>query len=158
MEDKILVNLSADHVYECTTDIIGREGEGSTTRLEITIPEKLKGCFVYLDFEKPNREKFRTPKLSIENGKAVYDVVKYLLTDDGEITVQAVLISSDGKIWKSSKKKYIIQDSINAFQEIPNKEDFMTEAQRVVAELDASLENIVKEVLNRLPVAEEVSV
>lgn len=158
MEDKILVNLSADHVYECTTDIIGREGEGNTTRLEITIPEKLNDCSVYLDFEKPNGEKFRTPKLSIENGKAVYDVVQYLLTDDGEIKAQAVLISSDGKIWKSSKKKYIIQNSINAFEEPPNKEDFMTEAQRVLDELDESLDNIVNEVLNRLPVAEEVSV
>lgn len=124
MEDKILVNLNADHTFECAVDIIGREGEGGTTQLQLTIPEKLIGCSVYLDFEKPNGETLRTPKLKIENGKAVYDVVQYLLTDDGEIKAQAILITGDGKIWKSTKKKYLIQKSINALEEIPEKEDF----------------------------------
>lgn len=132
MEDKILVNLNTDHTFECAVDIIGREGEGGTTQLELTIPEKLIGCSVYLDFEKPNGETLRTPKLKIENGKAVYDVVQYLLTDEGEIKAQAVLITGDGKIWKSSKKKYFIQNSINALEEIPEKEDFFIVTTRML--------------------------
>ena len=176
MEDKILVNLSTDtnHTFESSDNIIGRAGEGGTTRFEITIPKKLTGCSVYLDFEKPNGEKLRTPRLDNENGRAIYDVVQYLLTDAGEIKVQAVLITDGGKTWKSSKKKYHIQKSINALEDVPNKEDFMSGLQRLVNELDGNFENIVNEalnrlpdgdyenivnaVLNRLPIAEEVSV
>ena len=134
MEDKILVNLSTDanHTFECPTNIIGREGEGYISRFEITIPAKFTGCSVYLDFEKPNGEKLRTPKLNMENGVAVYDVHPYLLTDDGEIKAQAVLKAENGQTWKSSKKKYYIQKSINALEEIPQKEDFVTEVQRVI--------------------------
>lgn len=128
MEDKILVNLSTDHTFECNVDIIGREGEGNTTRLEISVPEGLTGCSVYLDFEKPNGEKFRTPKLTIENGVAIYDVVPYLLTDSGEIKVQAVLVTNSGQTWKSYTKRYLIPDSIDALEEIPEKEDFIADA------------------------------
>ena len=137
MEDKILVNLSTDanHTFECETNIIGREGEGNTSRFEITVPEKLKGCSVYLDFEKPNGEKLRTPELKMENGVAVYDVVAYILADDGEVKVQAVLQTSNGQIWKSSIKSYFNQNSINALEETPQKEDFLTEIQRVLDEI-----------------------
>lgn len=127
MEDKILVNLSTDHTFECNVEIIGREGEGNTTRFEITVPEGLTGCSVYLDFEKPNGEKFRSPKLKMENGVAIYDVVPYLLTDDGEIKVQAVLVTNGGQTWKSYTKRYIIPDSIDALEEIPKKEDFIAD-------------------------------
>lgn len=137
MEDKILVNLSTDrnHTFESDTDIIGREGEGNTSRFEITIPEKLEGCSVYLDFEKPNGEKLRTPKLNVENGVAVYDVVKYVLTVDGEVKAQAVLQTNDGQIWKSSIKRYTNQNSINALEEIPEKEDFISEIQKLLDEV-----------------------
>lgn len=143
MEDKILVNLSTDanHTFECPTNIIGREGEGYTSRFEITIPEKFTGCSVYLDFEKPNGEKLRTPKLNMENGVAVYDVHPYLLTDDGEIKAQAVLIAENGQTWKSSKKKYHIQKSINAIEEIPDKEDFIAD---VLSDVLSNVTNAIK--------------
>ena len=137
MEYKISVTLNTDanHTFESADTVIGRAGEGSTTRMEITIPTELTGCSVYLDFEKPNGEKLRTPQLDLENSKAVYDVVQYLLTDYGEIKVQAVCITDDSKIWKSSKKTYHILKSINAIDDIPEKEDFMTEAQKLLDEL-----------------------
>ena len=134
MEDKILVNLSADanHTFESSGNIIGREGEGGTTRLEIKVPDKLAYCSAYLDFEKPNGEKLRTLKLDIEDGKFVYDVDGYLLEADGEIKVQAVLITGDGRVWKSSKKKYHIQKSINAIDGLFNKDEFVTELQNIL--------------------------
>ena len=137
MEYKISVTLNTDanHTFESAETVIGRAGEGSATRMEITIPTELEGCSVYLDFEKPNGEKLRTPELEIENSKAVYYVAQYLLTDYGEIKVQAVCITEDSKIWKSSKKTYHILKSINAIDDIPNKEDFMTEAQELLDEL-----------------------
>ena len=145
MEDKILVNLSTNHIFECATNILGREGEGNTAQLEISVPPKLRDCSLYLDFKKPNGEKLRTPQLEIENGVAVYDVVPYLLTDSGEVKVQAVLITANGGIWKTSVKKFHNYGSINAEDDIndyPEKEDFFTEAQRVLDELSGEIDEI----------------
>lgn len=157
MEEKILVNLSTDHIFESANEIIGREGEGNTSRLEITVPEILCGCSVYLDFEKPNGEKLRTPKLEIENGVAVYDVVPYLLTDDGEIKVQAVLITASGGTWKSSIKKYINQHSINALDDIPDKENFLYEAQKVLDQFDKELEELAEALSNDTEFVERIT-
>ena len=140
MEDKILVilNEDANHTFESEESVIGRVGEGGIAQFEITIPEKLTNGSLYLDFKKPNGEKIRTRRLDINGGKAVYDVEKYLLTDDGEIKVQAVFVTSSGKTWKSSKKKYNILKSVNAVHDIPDKDkdDFLTEAQKVVFGFD----------------------
>ena len=115
MEDKILVTLNTDanHTFESEETVIGREGEGGTTRMEVTIPENLRSFSVFLEFEKPNGDKVRTPALVIREGKVEYYVVQDLLTHYGEIKVQAVLENGD-KTWKSSKKKYNILKSINA--------------------------------------------
>lgn len=138
MEDKILITLCTDanHTLECASDIIGREGEGNTTQLSVTIPNALSGHRVYLDFEKPNGEKIRTPELELDsNDVAIYDVVPYLLTDDGLIKVQAVLISEEGQTWKSSKKKFRISKSINAIEEIPDRDAFMVGGQQLLEDL-----------------------
>ena len=146
MEDKILVilNEDANHTFESEESVIGRVGEGGIAQFEITIPEKLTNGSLYLDFKKPNGEKIRTRRLDINGGKAVYDVEKYLLTDDGEIKVQAVFVTSNGKTWKSSNKKYNILKSVNAVHEIPDndKDDFLTEAQKVVFGFDDRLKSI----------------
>lgn len=145
MEEKILVNLNADHIFECETSILGREGEGNTSRFEITIPEKLRSCSVYLDFKKPNGEKLRTPKLEIKDGVARYNVVPYLLTDEGEIQVQAVLKTASGGTWKTSIKKYFNHDSINAedyIEDYLEKKDFISEAQKVLDELSQEVNEI----------------
>lgn len=145
MEERILVNLATDHTFESETNIIGREGEGNTTRLEITVPSVLCNCDVYLDFEKPNGDKLRTPKLEIESGVAVYDVVPYLLTDEGEIKIQAVLKTVGGGTWKSTIKTYFNYHSINAEDYInnyPEKEDFLSEAQKLLDGISGEIEEI----------------
>ena len=143
--EKILVNLSTDHIFESHTNILGREGEGNTAHFELTIPEKLRTCSLYLDFKKPNGEKLRTPKLEIENGVARYDVVPYILTDEGEIQVQAVLKTTRGGTWKTTIKKYHNHNSINAedyIDEELEKIDFISEAQKVLDELSGEVNEI----------------
>jgi hypothetical protein len=142
MESRILVNIGTDHAFECETNIIGRSGEGDITKLEITIPDRLHNCSVYLDFEMPNGEKLRTPKLEIEGGVAVYKVAQYLLTEKGELKVQLVFVNEGGAIWKSLKKRFNILKSINAEEEIPDKEDFITEAQKVLDELSGQVAEV----------------
>ena len=148
MENRILVNIGTDHAFECETNIIGRSGEGDSTKLEITIPERLHNCSVYLDFEMPNGEKLRTPKLEIEGGVAVYKVAQYLLTEKGELKVQLVFVNEGGAIWKSFKKRFNILKSINAEEEIPNKEDFITEAQKVLNELSGQVAKVAERLAN----------
>ena len=112
MIDKIIINIGIDHTFKSDSDIIGRSGEGYTSQLEIAIPESLRNWDVYLDFEKPNGVKFRTPKLRVEKGVTIYDIVPYLLTHSGEIKAQVVLKNANGSVWKSFVKEFYNQYSI----------------------------------------------
>ena len=144
MKDLIIVNIDTDHNTESGTNVLGREGEGNTSRLEINIPEALRGCDIYIDFKKPDGETVRTPRLEVAGSVAYYDVPQFILTESGEIEIQLVFQSEDKEIWKSSVRKYTIQDSINAVNDIPNKEDFITEAQKVLDELSGEVNEIAK--------------
>ena len=152
MKDKIAVTVATDlnHTYECTSDIIGRAGEGNVSQLKITIPEKLSNYAVYIDFRKPNGEEIRTPQLKVESGVATYDVPQYILADSGELKVQLVFQKQDGTIWKSSKKSYFIQKSINALDDVPEseKEDFMSEAQKLIDLLSGEVSEIAEMLAN----------
>ena len=142
MKDVIVVNISPDHNAESGVNILGREGEGNSSRLEIAIPEELRAYDAYLEFKKPNGEKLRTPKLEVTNGVAVYDVLPYILTEHGELEIQLVLQGGTEEIWKSSIKRYAIQESINAIDDIPDKEDFISEAQKILDAFSGEVEAI----------------
>ena len=118
MKDKISVNIGSEHTYRSNSDVIGRAGEGNVTQLEIHIPTELCSCALYLDFEKPNGETYRTPKLDIVNGVAIYDVTPYILTDSGEIKAQVVLQTDNGETWKSTVKTYKNLKSVNVSEDI----------------------------------------
>ena len=152
VKDKIAVTVATDlnHTYECPTDIIGREGEGNVSRLEITIPAELCDYAVYIDFKKPSGETIRTPQLEVESGVAKYDVPLYILSESGELKVQLVFQHSKGMIWKSSKKKYFIQKSINALDDVPEgeREDFMSEAQNLINQLNGEVSEIAEKLSN----------
>lgn len=132
MKDVISVNIGQDHIYHCATRIIGRAGESKTTRLEITIPDELADYWAYLDFRKQSGETIKTPRLDVVGNVIAYDVPLYVLSESGDIEVQLVLQKESGEIWKSSIKKYNNLKSINATDDIPNKEDFITNAQRIL--------------------------
>jgi len=142
MKNIIQINLGTDHTLECTDKVIGRSGEGLVSRLEITVPEPLCDYDAYIDFEKPNGETLRTPRLEVESNVAHYDVPQYLLVENGEIKVQLVFEKAGGKVWKSSKKRYTILKSVNAVDDIPEKEDFISEAQKLIDELNQEVEEI----------------
>ena len=142
MKDIICVTVAKDHTFECACDIIGRAGESETARLEITVPHSFTNWWTYIEFRKPNGELCRTPNLEVADGVANYDIPLHLLTESGEMEVQLVFQKESGEIWKSSKKKYIITESLNATDDIPEKEDFITEAQAVLDELSGEVQEI----------------
>lgn len=133
-KDTICATVEDDHSFNCSVATIGRVGENYVAHIEITIPEELNQFWAYLDFMKPNGEKLRTPKIDIVENKIKYAVPLCLLDKNGSIEVQLVLQNENGTIWKSNTRKYVISNSINAVDDIPEseKEDFITEAQKIL--------------------------
>lgn len=139
MKDKICATLTKDHIYICNGGVIGRSGENECTQLEITLDECLCDKWVYIDFIKPDGTTYKTPKLDIVNNKVIYDIPNALLDQKGTLKVQVVLQNDEGEIWKSNIKTYGVNPSINATDDIPNQDDFITEAQRLLNEVEEGL-------------------
>ena len=139
MIDKICINLGSDHIYNCGCKIIGRTGENNIAQLEITLAEELNTCWVYIDFKKPDGTTFRTPKLDIIDNKVIYDIPNSLLDMYGYLCVQIVLQKESGEVWKSTIHQYAINKSLDAIDDIPYKEDFITNAQTLLNEIEAGL-------------------
>ena len=134
-KDTIHIEIGDDHSYNSTVVAIGRAGENTITQLEITIPEELNTFWAYLDFKKPKGYKYKTPRLTIENNKIEYDVPSSLINEAGNLEVQLVLQNENGDIWKSNVHKYVVLKSVDAVDDIPFQEDFITEAQKTLDDM-----------------------
>ena len=156
MEDTIRAIIGEDHSHICTSASLGRTGENFITLLEITLPEKLCDYWPYLDFEKPDGETMRTPRLDINDCKITYDVPLALLDEDGYLEIQVVLQKESGEIWKSHPKKYVVFKSIDAVDDIPEKEDFITEAQKLVDALNQEVAEIAETLANNAEFVDSV--
>ena len=132
--DIIKITVDESHYLRCPVDTIARDGEGNVIKLEITFPEKLSSYWVYLDFKMSNGETFKSPRLDVEGNTATYIVPPYVLCE-GKLKMQVLFQNADGAIWKSYKKPFTVRPSINAVDEIPEKEDFITEAQKLLDEI-----------------------
>ena len=139
MKDKICATLTKEHIYECSMNVIGRSGENECTQLEIALDECLCDYWVYLDFIKPDGTTYKTAKLEIVDNKITYDLPNTLLSQNGTLKVQVVLQNENSEIWKSTIKSYTVFTSINATDDIPNQDDFITEAQRLLNEVEEGL-------------------
>ena len=139
MKDKICATLTKDHIYICDGGVIGRSGENECTQLEITLDECLCDKWIYIDFSKPDGTTYKTPKLDVIGNKVIYDIPNALLDQKGQLKVQVVLQDENGEVWKSTIKSYGVNPSINATDDIENKDDFITEAQRLLNEVEEGL-------------------
>lgn len=134
MRDIINATIGADHFLRCPTYVLARNGEGLTPCLSITIPDGLLRFWAYIDFKKANGEKFKTPRLDVSEGKIIYNIDGSVLDTEGELEVQVVFQNAEGEIWKTYVKEFAVRYSINATDDIPDKEDFITEAQKTLDE------------------------
>lgn len=135
-KDTIAVTIGDDHSYNCTAVTLGRTGENAISQLEITLPEELCSFWAYLDFKKPEGEPVRTPRLDIVNGVVEYDIPSGLLDKNGNLEVQLVLQSASGEVWKSAVKKYVVLKSIDAEGTVAEQQDFFTEAQKILDDME----------------------
>lgn len=133
-KDTLSVIVGDDHSFACSVVTLGRTGENAVSQLEINIPEELSGFWAYLDFKKASGKTIKTPRLDIVNNKIEYDIPGGLLDESGNIEVQLVLESENGEIWKSSTKKFVVLKSIDAGDDIPEAESFISEAQKILDE------------------------
>ena len=150
MRDIINATIGENHFFKCSTYSIARNGEGLTPCFSISIPDGLLSYWAYIDFKKPNGEKFKTPRIDVSEGKITYDIPCAVLDADGELEVQVIFQNADGEIWKSYVKEFAVRYSINAVDDIPNKQDFITEAQTLldqingdIVSMETALDNII---------------
>ena len=134
MRDIINASICENHFLKCATYSIARNGEGLTPCLSITITDGLLKFWAYIDFKKPNGETFKTPRIDVNEGIITYNIPSAVLDYDGKLEVQVVFQNADGEIWKTYVKEFAVRYSINATDDIPNKEDFITEAQNLLDE------------------------
>ena len=54
---------------------------------------------------------------------------------EGKLKLQVLFQNEDGAVWKTYKKPFTVRGSINAVDDIPDKEDFIADAQKVLDEI-----------------------
>lgn len=144
MRDIINATIGTDHFLKCSTYALARNGEGLTPCLSITIPDGLLDYWAYIDFKKPNGETFKTPRIDVDEGKIIYNIPCGVLDTEGKLEVQVVFQNADNEIWKTYVKEFAVRYSINATDDIPDKQDFITEAQKTLDEAMAIATNVEK--------------
>lgn len=141
MRNIISITVSADHRVCCPEWDIARTGENDCTRFEITLAEELSTYSAYIDFEKPDGEKFKTPRLNIEYNRIIYDLPSAVLDVKGNLLVRLVLQNDEGEIWKSNVQKFYVSESVDATEAIVEKDDFVADIEKRVKELNVGLKN-----------------
>ena len=127
------VKILENHVYDCGCIIIGRCKENNATTFRFSICDGLKDKWLYLDFEKPDGTKFKTPRIDIVDGIALYPIPNNLLDVVGELKVEVIFQDESGLVWKSFRKKYRVEEAICATDEIGEAApDFIANAQQVI--------------------------
>ena len=138
MRDIINATIDEKHFLKCATYTIARNGEGLTPCFSISIPDGLKSYWVYIDFKKSNGEKIKSPRIDITDGKIIYNIPSGVLDTEGVLEVQVIFKNENGKKWKTYVKEFAVRYSINATDDIPDKEDFIAEAQKLLDEIKNS--------------------
>lgn len=141
MKDKICVTLNKDHVFNCPVSTIAHSNENEVSQIEIKLEECLCDYWVFIDFEKPDGTKFKTPKLNVIGNVALYDIPNSLVDTKGTLKAQIVLQKENGEVWKSNVYSYYIKQSIDAIDDIPEdeREDFIAQAQKTLDDIENGL-------------------
>lgn len=141
MRDIINATIDEKHFLKCSTYTIARNGEGLTPCLSISIPDGLKSYWAYIDFKKSNGESIKSPRIDVEENKIFYAIPSGVLDTEGVLEIQVIFKNENGKKWKTYVKEFAVRYSINATDDIPDKEDFITEAQKLLDEIEERANN-----------------
>ena len=142
MINKICASIDKNHIWHCDTKTIGRQGENICTQLEITLEECLCDSWVYLHFEKADGTTKVTEKLNIIDNVVIYEIGNDLLKVAGDLKVFVELHKESGLVWRSSIKTYTVLDQFDGTEQIENKEDFITNAQKTLNNMEELKEEV----------------
>lgn len=129
--------VSDKHEVKCNAWFIGRTGENEAEEIRVIVPDCVCDKWLYLDFEKPDGTKFKTPRIDIVDGIGSYMLGGSLVDTAGMLKVEAVLQDENGVVWKSERKEYYVSKSIGATEQIEkDNPDFIAQAQKVLDEIE----------------------
>lgn len=126
MEDRILINLKGNGEIEATNYVLLMDGENNSKGFFVYLPEALSSKWIYIEFDKPNGDKVSSNRLipsKAENGFFVeYELTNGVLDFSGVVGVQIVARDENGSVWKSVTKKFTVNYSINAVEQVIENE------------------------------------
>ena len=132
--------LNDKHEVKCNICFIGRTGENEAEEVRVIVPDCVCDKWLFLDFEKPDGTKFKTPKIDIIDGVGSYRLGGNLVDIAGMLKIQAVLEDADGVCWKSEQKEHYISKSIDATEELEKSNpSFISEAQTLLDKIETGL-------------------
>lgn len=132
--------VSDKHEVKCNACFIGRTGENEAEEIRVIVPDCVCDKWLYLDFEKPDGTKFKTPRIDIVDGIGSYMIGGNLVDTAGMLKIEAVLQDESGICWKSEKKEYYVSKSIDATETVEKSSpDFIEQAQAVLDQVEAGL-------------------
>jgi hypothetical protein len=138
--------LSDKHEVKCNVCFIGRTGENEAEEIRVIVPDCVKDKWLFLDFEKPDGTKFKTPQIEIVDGVGSYMLGGNLVDIAGMLKIQAILQDESGTVWKSEQKEHYVEKSIGATEEVEKSSpDFIAQAQTVLDEIENGLTPTIEE-------------
>lgn len=138
MKNYIDIYINKNRTIKCSEDRIGKQGENNVTQFRIHLEDEMINKGLYLDFQKQDGTKITSPRLYAENNIAIYNLPLSLLDTNGDLKIE-IILRTDEETWITYSRTFYIEQSINAIELIPDKEDWMCQAQKVLDDIENGL-------------------
>lgn len=123
MYNEILITVSESGAISANNTVLLMEGENDSKSFRVRLPIRFANDWVYIEFKQSNGDKFVSKRLeSYSNGEFLYLLKKEVLSCVGELKVQIVIKNGSGLIGKSNTLIFTVKGSINATEELVEKE------------------------------------
>ena len=121
--------LNKNHDLKSDESLIGYSQENLSENINIAVMDSaLYDKWAFLEFQVNDGDTYVTPRLEVDNGMINYPLPNGLLYETGTLKVQVVFRYENDWVWKSSIKKFNIEKSINADDELVKQyPDFIAE-------------------------------
>ncbi len=138
----MILTIDKTHELKGNGYLLGVGGENESEQLVINVAyDVLLDKWAYIEFEQ-GEDKFSTERLTVDNGQVVYNIPNGLLKQ-GHTKIQVVFRDANGFVWKSFKRQFLVDASINAGSNLPEEyPDFITKAQKLLDEITVESEKV----------------
>lgn len=119
--------------------ILAMENENLSKTLSILLPNSILDKWLYIEFEKADKTKFVSPKLTVTGSYLEYDLGIKLLDVVGKLICQVVAKNESGVVWKSNKFDFSVPSSINATETVIDANpDILADLQKQIDNIEVS--------------------